>query len=240
MTQLIYFNNWHQDQPRTRFEDALAQSGLNVSVYRTNQGEFPSETDIHNAAGVFVSASVSGAYDGDVWIDRLGESLRLLAARRIPMLGLCFGSQVLAWALLGKDQVFKRGDRETGYAEIEFTQAGRQDELTREFSPKVRTFHWHGDEVRSDHPDMIILARNASCANQIWRWSKGPVWGIQPHPEMDKAQICRFLDQNRDWFAAEGKDADALIRDAEANEELSPIFQRFLSLVISADSNAKN
>lgn len=231
MTDFIYLNNWHQGQPPTRFDEALAQSNLNVKVYRTQRGEFPDAIAIERAGGAFVSASVSGAYDGETWIDSLADTIRALAARRLPMLGLCFGSQVLAWALLGKDQVFKRDDRETGYAEIEFTQAARTDELTRGFSPTVRTFLWHGDEVRADHPDMLVLARNAACANQIWRWRHGPVWGIQPHPEMDKAQICRFLEQNRDWFAAEGKDADALIAAAESNDELSPILSRFLSLV---------
>jgi len=231
MKKFIYLNNWHQDQPKTRFEDALAQSGLTVAIYRTNAGEFPDQSAIDNAAGVFVSASVSGAYDGDAWIDSLSDSLRAFAASNVPMLGLCFGSQVLAWALLGNDQVFKRGDRETGYSEIEFTADGQRDELTKKFSPRVRTFHWHGDEVRADHSDIIILARNSACANQIWRWKHGLVWGIQPHPEMDQSQICDFLNQNREWFAAEGKDADALIRAAEANDELSPIFNRFLSLV---------
>lgn len=238
MTDFIYFNNWHQDQPSTRFEEALSRTKLNVRVYRTQSGEFPGPEAIASAKGAFVSASVSGAYDGDVWIDALGDALRGLANRRIPMLGLCFGSQVLAWALLGKDQVFKRADRETGYADIELTAAGREDELTRGFAPTVRTFLWHGDEVRSDHPDAVILARNDACANQIWRWKHGPVWGIQPHPEMDRAQICRFIAQNRDWFAAEGKDADALIRCAEPNDQLSPILDRFLDLcrsTIAAD-----
>lgn len=231
MTQFIYLNNWHEDQPQTRFEEALMSSKLDVKVFRTNFEEFPDQSDIDSTSGVFVSASVSGAYDDEKWIESLSTSLRKLAIRRVPMLGLCFGSQVLAWALLGKDQVFKRGDRETGYSEIDFTLEGKQDELTKGFSPKVRTFHWHGDEVRADHPDMIILAKNNACANQIWRWKHGPVWGIQPHPEMDKGQICRFLEQNREWFASEGKDADALIQAAEPNDELSPIFNRFLSLV---------
>jgi len=78
---------------------------------------------------------------------------------------------------------------------------------------------------------MVILAGNGDCGNQIWKWKHGPVWGIQPHPEMDRTQICQFLEKNRDWFVSEGKDVDALIASAEENEQLGVIFDRFMKLV---------
>ena len=229
MKPFLYIDTWHTEQPSTRFEAALQRSGLPVQVHRVQRGEFPEPGQ--PACGVFVGPSKSGAYDDEPWIHTLHGVLEGLARTGVPMLGLCFGSQVLASALLGRDQVFKRGDRETGYAEIQFTDAGREDPLTRDFPTTVRTFHWHGDEVRADHPDALILARNAACGNQLWRWRRGPVWGIQPHPEMDRQQICEFMEKNRQWFIEEGKDVDALIRGAEANDQLSPIFDRFLEIV---------
>ena len=232
MAEFLYLNNWDREQPVTRFDDALAKSGLCVQTYRVVQGELPDATAMANARGAFVSASVAGAYDGDTWIDELGQVLRQLAAKQTPMLGLCFGAQVLAWALVGKDQVFKRTDRETGYADIRLTDAGKQDPLTRDFEPVMRTFMWHGDEVRADHPDIVVLADNDVCGNHLWRWRHGPVWGIQPHPEMNQDQICAFLHKNRDWFAAEGKDVEPILAALEPNEQLAPIFDRFLTLVV--------
>jgi GMP synthase (glutamine-hydrolysing) len=230
MSTFIYLNCWDREQPLTRFDHALAQSGLTVRTYQTVQGELPDPKAMDDALGVFVSASVAGAYDGDPWIDALGQTLCELGKRKIPMLGLCFGAQVLAWALVGRDQVFKRGDRETGYAPIHLTEAGLSDPLTQGLKPSLRTFMWHGDEVRADHPEIIVLADNPVCANHIWRWAKGPVWGIQPHPEMDQTQIKEFLLQNRAWFVSEGKDVDALLAQLEPNDELAPIFDRFLAL----------
>ncbi len=228
MKPFLYIDNWHVEQPPTRFEVALERSGLPVRVYRTNRGEFPADVE---ASGVFVGPSKAGAYDDEPWIHRLHDVLDGIARTGVPTLGLCFGSQILASTLLGRDQVFKRGDRETGYSEIAFTEASRDDPLVGGFPERVRTFHWHGDEVRADHPDAVILARNAACGNQLWRWRHGPVWGIQPHPEMDRRQICEFLEKNRQWFVDEGKDVDALIREAEPNEALAPIFDRFLDVV---------
>ena len=228
MKPFAYLNNWHIEQPATRFDRAIRDSGLPLVEFRTNMGEFPDTTDF---SGVFVGASVAGAYDQDAWVARAHDSVRQLAQAQVPMLGLCFGSQLLASALMGHDQVFKRGSRNTGYAEVEFTEAAKNDPLTKDFPERVRTFHWHGDEIKADHPDMLILARNGDCGNQIWKWKHGPVWGIQPHPEMDRTQICQFLEKNRDWFLSEGKDVDALIAGAEENEQLGVIFERFMKLV---------
>ena len=228
MKPFAYLNNWHTEQPATRFDRAILESGLPLVEFKTNQGEFPRGTDF---SGVFVSASVAGAYDQDPWVAEAHASVRALATAQIPMLGLCFGSQLLASALIGSEQVFKRGDRHTGYGDVEFTEAGRLDALTKDFPRRVRTFHWHGDEIKADHPDMLILARSGMCGNQIWKWQHGPVWGVQPHPEMDRNQICQFMAQNRAWFLAEGKDVDALSANAEENEQLGVIFERFMAIV---------
>ena len=229
--QLKHFavlDNWHKEQPRTRFETALEKSALPYRVYKTNQSEFPDPSEV---IGVFVGASVAGAYDAEPWIEQEHVVLKRLADAHVPMLGLCFGSQILASALVGRHQVFKRTTRETGFDEITLSPAGKQDELTQGLPSTLRTFMWHGDEVRSDHPDIVILADGKDCANHIWRWRHGLVWGIQPHPEMDQDQICRFIEKNRDWFAREGKDADALLRSPEPNDQLHVVFDRFFNIV---------
>lgn len=231
MSTFIYLNNWDRAQPLTRFDHALKRSALKVCTYQTVLGELPDAQTMDEAIGVFVSASVAGAYDGEAWIDALGHTLRELAKRQVPMLGLCFGAQALAWALVNQDQVFKRGDRETGYAPIRLTEAGLTDPLTQGLKPTIRTFMWHGDEVRSDHPDIVVLADNDVCGNHIWRWAQGPVWGIQPHPEMDEDQIREFLVKNRQWFVSEGKDVDAILAKLEPNDELAVIFDRFLAML---------
>lgn len=195
MKPFVILDNWHGAQPATRFEAALERSGLPVALYRTNHDEFPASTQ---ACGVFVGPSRSGAYEDDAWIRQEHEVLRRFAQAGVPMLGLCFGSQVLASALLGPEQVFKRGNRETGCAEIEFTPAGPVGRLTKACPSEVNTFHWHP----------------------------------RPHPEMNREQICEFLENNREWFLSEGKDVDTMIRNSEDNEQFGTVFDRFLSIVL--------
>ena len=76
MKPFVVLDNWHIDQPPTRFELALSNSQLPFKVYKTNRGEFP---DTLEASGVFVGPSVSGAYDQDPWIAHEQDVLRAFA-----------------------------------------------------------------------------------------------------------------------------------------------------------------
>lgn len=228
MKPVVYLNNWHCPQPANRFDRALAESGFLVEEYRTNEGAFPGSVD---AAAVFIGPSKSGAYDDEPWIHREHEVLQRFGKAGVPMLGICFGAQILASALVGREQVFKRSNRETGFGGVRFTDAASGDPLAKAYPRAVRTFHWHGDEVRATHPDIVVLATSDDCANQLWRWRHGPVWGVQVHAEMDRAQVCEFMEQNRAWFASEGKDVDALKAAAEDNSDLADLFGRFVAYV---------
>jgi len=73
MKPFAYLNNWHIEQPATRFDRAIRDSGLPLVEFRTNMGEFPDTTDF---SGVFVGASVAGAYDQDAWVARAHDSVR--------------------------------------------------------------------------------------------------------------------------------------------------------------------
>ena len=53
MKPFVVLDNWHIDQPPTRFELALSNSQLPFKVYKTNRGEFP---DTLEASGVFVGS----------------------------------------------------------------------------------------------------------------------------------------------------------------------------------------
>ena len=232
MKPFLYLDNWSRPQAATRFDTALDDSGLEVLRLRTNAGEFPEDADF---CGAYVSPSFHAAYDDEPWIHRTHEALRRLAAARVPMMGICFGSQVLASALCGRDQVVLRPEREKGYGSITLTEAARrEDPLTRGLPETVPVFHWHEDEVRPDHADVQVLGFSAECANQIWRWRPGPVWGVQAHPEYDRRQAMAWFSANRAEFEAGGLDPEALAARADDNLVAARLIDNFLSYVTAA------
>ncbi|WP_299950456.1 type 1 glutamine amidotransferase [uncultured Ruegeria sp.] len=224
----LYLDNWHESQPKTRFDRALEESGLTVETYETNKGEFP---EGRAYSGVYVSPSFDGAYDDLPWIHRLHELLPELAARKIPMIGLCFGTQVLASALLGRDAVFKRATHEGGRGAISLTDAAKDDPLCTDLPESFEVYHWHGDEVVAECDGIITLATGPGCANHLWRWVHGPVWGVQPHPEMNADDLSVWIEQNRTRFTAKGHDVDGYLSQCFTSDPGFSILTRFLTLV---------
>jgi GMP synthase (glutamine-hydrolysing) len=228
MKPFLYLDNWHTPQPKTRFDRMIAASGLPIERYRTNEGEFPNHSVF---SGAYLSPSFDGAYDDIDWIHREHEVIEKLTEADVPMIGLCFGCQILASALVGRETVFKRVAHEGGRGEISLTQAGRADTLSMELPDKMDVFHWHGDEVIATHPDIIVLADGPGCSNHLWRWSRGPVWGVQPHPEMDDADLKAWLDLNRPRFENRGHDVDSYIAQTLDAKLARHMLSHFLDLV---------
>ena len=192
----------------TQFESA----GFQIEVFWAYGGEWPEDQDRFDA--VLLSGSPHGAYEDIPFIHREHEFIRACAARRTPMLGVCFGSQILASALCGRDQVFRRSTCEVGYKWLDATGAGRRDPLTRGAGARMWMFVWHNDEVRGDHPDMNVLATTGDCPNHVWRFRDEPIWGIQGHPEVTKAASSSWFEGRRGRLAVDGADVDGLLAEA--------------------------
>jgi GMP synthase (glutamine-hydrolysing) len=155
------------------------------------------------------------------------------------MIGQCFGCQVLASALVERDTVFKRDNHEGGRGTISLTKAGTDDPLTQGIAPSFDVYHWHGDEVKADNSDIIVLADGLGCGNHLWRWSKGPVWGIQPHPEMNAADLNVWLEQNRDRFERKGQDVEEYLSQYFSADTAFEMMARFVVLVKLGDFAAE-
>ncbi len=154
-----------------------------VEAFRVSEGEFPS------SLGGFTHAILTGSEasinQDHPWI--LGECdvVRQLAERRIPILGSCFGHQLALRALAGKQHVRASATPEFGWLEVHSTPEAATDPVFSVLPKPWLVFSSHFDEVHSLPPDWQVLASSAECRCAAVRWTRGPVWGIQHHPEID-------------------------------------------------------
>lgn len=230
LKRLLYLGNGRKLQSVAKLADRFDGWGLTVDRYWAWNNEFPESLDGYN--GIFISGSPHGAYEDVPFIHREHELIRDAANRQIPMLGICFGSQILASALCGKDQVFRRPWCEIGYKDLDVTPAAASDPLTQDWGDKVHMFVWHNDEVRHDHPKMVILASSDVCPNQVWRHHDVPAWGIQGHPEITRAQAEVWFEENRERMTEDGSNVDDLIASAHEALEAKTALTRFTEMIV--------
>jgi GMP synthase (glutamine-hydrolysing) len=99
----------------------------------------------------------------------------------VPVLGICYGMQLVAQLEGGRVQP---GRREYGRAEIEVVEEG---ELFAGFEPGERVAVWmsHGDHVDEPPPGYVRLASTPSLPVAAFRSKTRPIFGVQFHPEVD-------------------------------------------------------
>jgi GMP synthase-like glutamine amidotransferase len=213
MPRLLYLINGSRRETASRLPDMFREAGLEVDLLWAYAGEFPEDLGVYD--GIFLSGSAHGAYEDVPFIHREHDLIREAADRDIPMLGICFGHQILASALCDRDQVFRRSFCEVGYKGLPTTAAARLDPLACELGDAVRMFVWHNDEVRADHPDMVVLAASDLCPNHVWRHRRHRAWGIQGHPEVTRDEAVVWFEQSRARLELDG----AVIADLQATAD---------------------
>src|SRR5689334_19500343 len=115
----------HGDYPRW-FERTL---GFEMPVVRAHAGEaLGPAIDRARPQGVIVTGSPLSVTENAPWMLRLGEDLLKLGAAGTPVLGVCFGHQLLARVAGGAVVQNPRG-REIGTVRVQLTEAGRKDPL---------------------------------------------------------------------------------------------------------------
>ena len=143
---------------------------------------------IASYSGVVITGSAASVTDRLPWVDDL-QALILNAIRLdIPVLGVCFGHQLLADALGGTVQ--KASIPEVGTVQIDLI---KDSVITAGLPKRFSCFVSHEDEVVSVGDMCEVFARSEQCAVQAFRHRTAAAWGIQFHPEMPESERLELL-----------------------------------------------
>ena len=178
-------------EPLGLIEGALTASGLSLHRFQVQEGDSVPQ-EIGAAAGLVVLGGSMGVHDQEQY-PFLAEELRLIrqaALQEVPILGVCLGAQLLAFALGA--EVRQNVAQEIGWHPVSLTAEAAEDPLWRGLPKTWMGFHWHGDCFETP-PGAAALAASALTPCQAFRFGR-LAYGFQFHLEVTDAVV-------RDWTA---------------------------------------
>lgn len=190
--------------------------------------------DPASIAGVVVTGSPAMVTDRADWSEASAAWLaRLVEADAMPVLGICYGHQLMAHALGGEVGANPNG-REMGTVLVRHDTAAIADDpvLTGAVDPGHMS---HLESVLRPPPDAQVLATTDLEDHAVLRF--GPrQWGLQYHPEFDRDIMQRYVEARREVVASEGLDPDAMVESAVETPVLTSTLVRFAAFVRKASA----
>ena len=164
------------------------QPWINVRPFRGDR--LPRAGDL---SGLVVLGAPGGTAD-DRSCEHLVAERQLIAEAvglGLPVLGVCFGAQLLAVALGGG--VVTGGELEVGMGSATLTDAGRADPILGSPHPELTVLHWHRHSYTLP-PNAVRLATSGSRTEQAFRVNDN-VYGFQFHVEVNRDVAAVIADQ---------------------------------------------
>tara|TARA_E500000305_G_C3996577_1_gene224900 strand:+ start:516 stop:1259 length:744 start_codon:yes stop_codon:yes gene_type:complete len=128
------------------------------------------------------------------FVDQTRHLFRAFDAARKPVMGVCFGAQLMADAHGGR--VKRLGHTEWGFLPQTWLPAAMDDPLLKESAPDLPLMQWHGDTF--DLPDKAIpLSTRPDCPWQAFRIGEIN-WGLQFHLELDQPTLLKWASLHAD------------------------------------------
>jgi GMP synthase (glutamine-hydrolysing) len=194
------------------FLQTVGLSGYRFDILLAHQGA-PLPASAAGYDAVMMTGSPLSVTRLEPWMERAAELMVGAEAQGIPVLGVCFGHQLLAYAYGGRVVRNPLG-REIGTVEVQLTPSGQADELFHGLPERIAVQATHEDIVPEPPEGAVVLAGNTNTAVQALAF-RPHARGVQFHPEV-QPDAMRALIQAR----AERLETEAIARGTPPGERV--------------------
>lgn len=209
-----------------RVGHALQKLGFALDVRRPRFDD-PLPTTMERHLGAIIFGGPMSANDADDFIRREIDWISVPLRESKPFLGICLGAQMLARQLGARVSLHPNGHAEIGYYPIRPTSAG----LAVCASWPDHVYQWHREGF--DLPrDTELLAEGDTFPIQAFR--HGTAFGLQFHPDVTHATMCRWTTRGHERLALPGAKpraahfADRAVHDWAARAWLTAFLDHWL------------
>ena len=167
--------------------ESLKNKGCNFTWVKAYVGD---KIQSNNADAWIITGSPCSVYNCEAWMVNLEEEMKNIQSSQIPVLGICFGHQLIAKCFGGTVELNPQG-WELGAYPVQFTAAGKKSQLFSGMEENAIVYESHQDSVTVLPENAIELARN-NKGNQAFMIHDN-FYGVQFHPEFSWEVIKMYV-----------------------------------------------
>ena len=207
------------------FEDWFAEGLgvpdlLQIDVYK--QEELPAPDDL---AGIVITGSAAMVSEKEDWSERTAKWLAGAVQKGIPVLGVCYGHQLLAYALGGRAGPNPKG-RQIGTVKTQLIDTYEDDPLLGHLPETFSSQTSHSEVVLELPPGARRLATSPLDDNFAIRFAEN-VWGVQFHPEFSGAVMSEYIRFRSEPIREEGLNPEQLLEKTIETLEAKSVLGKF-------------
>jgi GMP synthase (glutamine-hydrolysing) len=184
--------------------------------------------DPRRFAGIVLTGSHGMVTEREEWSERTANWTARVLDTAVPLLGICYGHQLLTHALGGEVGWNPRG-REFGTVAVHVHDVARNDPLFGHLPERLWVHTCHAQSVLRLPPGATCLASNAHDPHHAYRVGQN-AWGVQFHPEFDVAAVKTYIAECADALRTDGVDPELLLQTAAETPQSNDLLRRFAQL----------
>jgi GMP synthase (glutamine-hydrolysing) len=193
-----------------------------VQVVNVAAGEnLPSPKEV---AGALITGSAAMVTERAPWSENTAGWIRNAMDVDLPLLGVCYGHQLISHALGGRVD-YLPGGREIGTVAIELLPDAAQDPLTTHVQPVFRAHATHEQSVLELPKEATVLARSERDSHHLVRYGRNAI-SVQFHPEFNADVMRAYITRKHHDMRREGFDPHRTFQQVAA----TPIARRLLKM----------
>jgi len=226
------------------FPDTIAHRGdfqdWTVAAMGLQEGDYLI-VDVQNGESLpspkdFTGCAITGSHDMVTdenlpWIKHAAQWVRD-AIEKLPIIGICFGHQLIAHALGGKADFHPKGP-EIGTMLIRLTEAAGQDPLFSQLPSSFPGHTTHYQCVRQLPDNATLLAESDHEPHQAFRIGSH-AWGVQFHPEFVAEDMRTYITRQEEVIHAHGGCVRDLLCNVTETPDSTDLMERFVEYCLYA------
>ena len=210
------------------FEDWILKHTSEVEVKVVNVEKNETLPDVKECLGVIVTGSHAMVTDELPWSLKTESFIQELVGSNVPLLGICYGHQLIAKSLGGYVDYHPKG-MELGTVAINTNENAKNDALFGSFPQTFDVHVVHSQSVITLPKNAVLLASNDFDANHIFKIEPS-TWAVQFHPEYDENIMKSYIREVFKEKVDEGDKEVALLKNVKNTADANQIIKIFIDI----------